>query len=92
MVAIVEKPQAAGVRPAVVARGIGVTAVPPQTHCGSRRDEAMLISQRTGVPVVAMADRVAASAKLISQHPEVQVLSATMDCSITAQSAIWKFA
>lgn len=74
VVAIVEKLQAAGVKAGVVARGYRRDGSSAANALRVEADEAMLISQRTGVPVVAMADRVAASAKLISQHPEVQVL------------------
>jgi tetraacyldisaccharide 4'-kinase len=74
VIGIVERLQAAGIKAGVVTRGYRRDGSPDGHAKHSEADEAMLISRRTGVPVVAMADRAAACAQMIAHHPEVQVI------------------
>lgn len=84
VIAIVERLRLAGIRVGVVTRGYrkdGESAqpelihiVPGVPHTGQLADEAMLLARRTGVPVVASADRIAACEKLIALDPTVQLI------------------
>lgn len=84
VIAMVECLKAAGIHAGVVTRGYRreSAASPPDQQDGFANlagdgrssDEAMLLARRTGVPVVASADRVGACAQMIARDPQVQVI------------------
>ncbi|MFT6955080.1 MAG: tetraacyldisaccharide 4'-kinase [Halieaceae bacterium] len=73
VIALVEYLQARGLRPGVVSRGYGATAeefphtLSANSKAGDCGDEALLIYQRTGCPVVVAPDRPAAVRQLESE-------------------------
>lgn len=78
---LVEWLQTQGYRPGVVSRGYGrerggmreVTAASTAAEVG---DEPLLIHQKTGVPVLVGADRLAAARRLRERHPEIDLIVA----------------
>ena len=76
---LVEQLRARGWHPGVISRGYGaqhdqVTKVHSDSDYQTVGDEPLLISQRTGVPVVVGRRRVAAGQQLLHAHPEVDIL------------------
>lgn len=77
--ALIEKLQALGHRPAVISRGYGgkgpfplrVTAATPAHACG---DEPLLLAQRSGVPVVVAPKRIAAAEAVLRWAPNTTVI------------------
>nr|WP_315252867.1 tetraacyldisaccharide 4'-kinase [uncultured Duganella sp.] len=76
---LVQALQAAGMRPGVISRGFGsaeqgARAVTPASTPAQVGDEPLLISQRTGAPVMVGRDRAATGRALLAAHPEVNIL------------------
>ena len=69
----------AGFSPGVIARGYGASAMAPRQVMASSLaaevgDEALLIVQRTGVPMMVGRDRPAVARALLDQYPELDVI------------------
>jgi tetraacyldisaccharide 4'-kinase len=73
VIALVQTLQAAGFSTGVIARGYKASAQEDQTAAFSG-DEARLIHQRTGAPVVTHQARRQALQRICQQHPELQVV------------------
>lgn len=78
---LVEALAGVGRRPGVILRGYrgadgsqGTTPVGPWSTAAEVGDEALLIARRTGVPVFAGRDRVAAARALRAAHPDIDVI------------------
>ena len=81
VVAVVEHLQALGLRPGVISRGYGRRddggcheVRPDETDAAQSGDEPLLVARRCQVPVVVGARRVEAARRLLSLHPQTQVL------------------
>lgn len=78
---LVEALRKRGRRPGIVSRGYGgegqgVFRVLPDAAAGQVGDEPLLLARRSGVPVFAGRDRVAAAQALLAAHPECDTIVA----------------
>jgi tetraacyldisaccharide 4'-kinase len=86
VLALVTMLKSAGMKPGIVTRGYAKPAHHPppgtvihvvpksSTYTAPLSDEAMLLAQRSGVPVMVDANRVAAIDALLAKHPDVNVI------------------
>jgi tetraacyldisaccharide 4'-kinase len=84
VIALVQALKAQGLQPGVISRGYGgrysqnglTWSEVKSADAGLYGDEIVLVSERTGVPCVVAAKRLAAGRELIAAHPEINVVVA----------------